>query len=179
MQSLIVAVDLPTKSRVIEASDQAPYAALALELDLALLRELSAQMDLDERSIDVGDAVAVGPCDDALLDAFGRLFGLVANPKAAKIVAPLITREIHYWLLCVQHGAMLRQLMRENAHGSRIALSIGTIKADYNQPLRVADLARSAGMSVSGFHEHFKAITATTPLQYQNNCALSQRGNYC
>ena len=33
-------------------------------------------------------------------------------------------------------------------------------------------LARRVGMSASSFHKHFKAITQTTPLQYQKEIRL-------
>ena len=34
------------------------------------------------------------------------------------------------------------------------------------------DLARELGMSVSGLHHHFKAVTAMSPLQYQKRLRL-------
>jgi AraC-like DNA-binding protein len=32
---------------------------------------------------------------------------------------------------------------------------------------RLPELARTAGMSATSFHQHFKAVTGTKPLQYQ------------
>jgi AraC-like DNA-binding protein len=169
-QSLIVSIDLPSQSRVVQASADTPYVALALELSLGLLRELAAVTGLAaDRE---GDAIAAGPADDALLDAMGRLFGLIGKPEAAQFLAPLIIREIHYHLLGIPHGGMLRHLLRQDGHASRIARSVAVIRRDFAAPLRVADLARIAGMSVSGFHDHFKAVTATTPLQFQKQLRL-------
>jgi AraC-like DNA-binding protein len=170
MQSLIVSIDLPTQSRVVQASAAAPYVALALELNLGLLRELAALTGLSMD--DEGDAISAGPADQDMVDAFGRLFGLVGNPQAAQVLAPLIIREIHYRLLGLPHGGMLRHLLQQDGHASRIARSIATIRRDVTAPLRVVDLARVAGMSVSGFHDHFKAVTATTPLQFQKQLRL-------
>lgn len=39
-------------------------------------------------------------------------------------------------------------------------------------PLRTAELAHGAAMSVSAFHRHFKAVTAMSPLQYQKQTRL-------
>ncbi len=36
----------------------------------------------------------------------------------------------------------------------------------------IPDLAQTVGMSSSSFHQHFKAITATTPLQYLKELRL-------
>lgn len=41
-------------------------------------------------------------------------------------------------------------------------------------PISVTDLAREVGMSASSFHEHFKAVTGTTPLQYQKALRLTE-----
>ena len=49
---------------------------------------------------------------------------------------------------------------------------LGHIRTDYAAPLRVPDLADMAGMSPSSFHEHFRAITASTPLQYIKDMRL-------
>ena len=48
------------------------------------------------------------------------------------------------------------------------------MKRDYASPLRVEELARTAGMSASSFHEHFKKVTALSPLQYQKQLRLQE-----
>jgi AraC-like DNA-binding protein len=40
--------------------------------------------------------------------------------------------------------------------------------------LRIDSLARELGMSVSGFHHHFKAVTAMSPLQFQKQLRLQE-----
>ena len=43
-----------------------------------------------------------------------------------------------------------------------------------DQPLVIEEVARELGMSVSGFHHHFKSVTAMTPLQYQKQIRLQE-----
>src|SRR6266487_2839922 len=62
--------------------------------------------------------------------------------------------------------------MSGRAH--RIARAIELLRKDYRKPLRVADLARQAGMSVSSFHHDFKAVTAMSPLQFQKQLRLQE-----
>jgi AraC-like DNA-binding protein len=38
--------------------------------------------------------------------------------------------------------------------------------------LRIDDIAQEVGMSVSGFHHHFKAVTGMSPLQFQKQHRL-------
>lgn len=171
-QSLIVSHDLPVTSRVTKASKHAPYVALILEIDMGVVRSLYDEVEdagFDERDV---QSLEVGGKDAALIDAMGRLFALADQPIEAKVVAPLVTREIHFRLMRAQHGGMLRRLLQRESHPSRIAKVIGRIRQDFAKPLVVADLAREAGMSTSSLHEHFKSITATTPLQYQKELRL-------
>ena len=46
------------------------------------------------------------------------------------------------------------------------------LRENFDKPLRIEDLARELGMSVSGFHAHFKAVTAISPLQFQKQLRL-------
>ena len=38
----------------------------------------------------------------------------------------------------------------------------------------IGDLASRCGMSISGFHQHFKEITQLSPLQYQKKLRLME-----
>ncbi len=67
---------------------------------------------------------------------------------------------------------MLRNLLSRNSHANRISKAIGSIRKSYRSALIVSDLAEAAGMSASSFHEHFKSIIGTTPLQYQKDLRL-------
>jgi AraC-like DNA-binding protein len=53
-----------------------------------------------------------------------------------------------------------------------VSKAIARIRSDYNMHIPVADLAATAGMSQSTFHEHFKTVTASSPLQYQKELRL-------
>lgn len=46
------------------------------------------------------------------------------------------------------------------------------MRSNYAQTLRVDHLAALAAMSPSSFHEHFKALTPITPLQFQKQLRL-------
>src|SRR3712207_1086366 len=47
-------------------------------------------------------------------------------------------------------------------------------REDFDRPLGVGDIAREAGMSVSGFHHHFKALTAMSHLQFRKRVRLHE-----
>jgi AraC-like DNA-binding protein len=77
-----------------------------------------------------------------------------------------IVREIVYRVLCGEQGDALRALANRNDHFTQIARVLRRIHADYAQPLSTNALARLAGMSVSVFHQNFKRVTDTSPIQY-------------
>src|SRR5690606_25472074 len=70
------------------------------------------------------------------------------------------------------HGEAIAQFAQAGSQMQRIAAAITRLKQDYHRPVRVEDLARAVGMSVSSFHAHFKTVTAMRPLQYQKRLRL-------
>lgn len=56
----------------------------------------------------------------------------------------------------------------------RIAKAISWLRANYSQPVAVEELAELVHMSASSFHEHFKAVTSMSPLQYQKTLRLQE-----
>ena len=171
-ESLIVSHTLPVVSRVTEASEQSPYVALVLQVDTGLVRSLYNEIGEAELGPNDARALDVGKTDAALIDAMSRLFDLVGRPKEAAVIAPLVLREIHFRLLLARHGSTLRQLLQRGSYADRIEKVIARIRESFHTPLTVAELSGIAGMSPSAFHEHFKALTATTPLQYQKDLRL-------
>jgi AraC-like DNA-binding protein len=120
-------------------------------------------------------AFDVSPLDAGLLDAVVRLVGLLDTPaEEARFLRPLITREIVFRLLRGEQGGRLRQITVLGGHAHRIAGAIERLREGFDQPLRVEGIAREAGMSVSGFHHHFKAVTAMSPLQFQKRLRLQK-----
>jgi AraC-like DNA-binding protein len=59
-------------------------------------------------------------------------------------------------------------------HAHRIVRAVKRLREDFSKPLRIEDVAREIGMSVSGFHAHFKAVTAMSPLQFQKRLRLQE-----
>lgn len=170
--TLIVSHTIPVDAAVIQASPDAPYAALALHLDLDLARSLQDEIGGTFESEDRPHSVNAAAADAALIDAFARLFQIARDPVEARALAPLVLKEIHFRLLRARHGGMLRQLLRLDSAASRISRTIALIRSNFKVPLAVTELAAESGMSTSAFHEHFKSVTATTPLQYQKDLRL-------
>src|SRR5258708_21858034 len=107
-QYLLATVEMPRVSQVLEASKERPYLSLRLELAPTVVGSvmveaghLSPPGHADVRAIDVS------PLDVNLLDAVVRLVRLLDSPAEARVLPPLITREIIYWPLVGEQRAPL------------------------------------------------------------------------
>jgi AraC-like DNA-binding protein len=172
---LLATMELPSAGRVLEASEERPYLSLRLELPPSLVGSVMVEAGQisPPRSSDVR-AINVSPLDVNLLDAAVRLVRLVASPNEAALLMPLITREIIYRLLMSQQGNRLRHLAMMGGYTPHITKAIQHIRQNFDQPLSIEELARELGISVSGLHHHFKAVTAMSPLQFQKQLRLQE-----
>jgi AraC-like DNA-binding protein len=174
LHSLLVSVDLPATSRVIEASSERPCLAVRIALDLAVVGDLLADNTPTDLPLSSERGLATGPVDPPLLDAVVRLVRLVDSPQDIKALAPLIEREIVYRVLTGPQGARLRQIAATGGPAYRIASAIRWLKEHYADPLRIESLARRVRMSPSAFHLHFRGVTAMSPLQFQKQLRLQE-----
>jgi AraC-like DNA-binding protein len=167
-ECLLVSHDMPVCSRITKA----PYLALVLEVDLATIRKLYEEVAESALDSERARAAITHRADPGLLDALRRYLALADSPADAKVLGPLISKEIHYRLLMAPFGGMLRSLIRHDSDASAIARAIGHLRGDIRASIAIPDLARRVGMSASSFHKHFRTITSTTPLQYQKELRL-------
>jgi len=173
---LLTTLALPTVNETLEASKERPYLSLRLELDPQLVSSVLVETGpyVPPRNTADMRAIDVSPLDVNLLDAVLRLIRLLDAPADATILLPMIEREIIYRLLIGDQGGRLRHLTVSGGNTSAIARAVQCIRQDYDKTLRIEQLAQELGMSVSGFHYHFKAATAISPLQFQKQLRLQE-----
>ncbi len=169
---LLVSHDLPVASKITQASARRPYQALIFTLDLSILRGLYEQVGEAVSTKDHATSLSASKADPAWTEPMMRYLELMNAPMDAQVLGPMILKEIHYRLLLSPIGGMLRNLLSVDSHASRVAKSIQWIRSRFREPLVVGELAQVAGMSQSSFHEHFKSVTGTTPLQYQKDLRM-------
>lgn len=165
---LLISHDLPVVSRIVET----PYLALLLDVNLDTLRGLYDEMGPSLREKTESKALEVQAATPPLLEALARYVAVAESPADARVLGPMLSKEVHYRLLTAPFGGMLRSLIRYDSAASAVANAIGHLRRRFREPLIVAELAREVGLSVSAFHRHFKAVTAASPLQYQKDLRL-------
>ena len=174
-QMIVFSVALPVAAQVTQASPSHPYLSLRLELDPHKIAELvlkvypSGLPPVQERS-----GVYLTPVDDCIVNAAVRLMECLAHPGDAELLGPLITEEILIRLLRSPIGIRVAQMGFAESSVQRIAKAISWLRENYSQPMKVEELAEMVHMSVSSFHEHFKAVASMSPLQYQKVLRLQE-----
>lgn len=174
-QYLAVSVPVPFTMET-DASEDAPLLALYLHLEFPLAAEL--MLEIDRHGSTASDAEPLSmmssPMDEAMHLCVQRLLQALAEPMEAAILGRQLLRELYYRILTGPQGAAMRAALAMRGRFGRIGKALQLIHASYAQALDVARLAESAGMSVPSFHNHFRVVTCTSPMQYLKSIRLHQ-----
>jgi AraC-like DNA-binding protein len=174
---LVVTVEVPVTGCVVAATPGAPYLGLTFGLDPSRIAELLLSLPParpEPAAAGGAAALATGTLDASVLDPLRRLVGLLDEPAAAPVLAPLIERELLFRLVSGEHGRLLRHLATADSRIAQIAAATAWIREHHAEPMRVEELARESAMSVTSFHRHFKAVTMLTPLAYRARIRLQE-----
>jgi AraC-like DNA-binding protein len=168
-------VELPVAAQIVRASQREPFLALKLDLHAYKIAELTLKVyphgvpgTRDSRG------VCVGQTTTAIIDAASRLVELMAHPTDAELLAPLVVDEILIRLLRSSIGPRVALIGQQESGVQRVAEAVSWVREHFAQPMVVDALADLVHMSVSSFHQHFKAVTSMSPLQYQKVLRLHE-----
>ncbi|CAN5453682.1 AraC family transcriptional regulator [soil metagenome] len=175
----VTAISMPFECETI-ASEADPLLAITINIELPVLRELVLQMDTKPRRDRVTEATYATPLTADILDPLERLMAILApaseNSQEAlcdlKVLGSQILREIYYGVLKGPQGHALYSLAARHGHLSDMNSVLEYIHDKFAGEISVDDLARSLNMSSTMFHQHFKELTATSPLQYVKSLRL-------
>jgi AraC-like DNA-binding protein len=171
---LVLTVPLPFECDT-EVAEDGPFLGILIRVELTLLSELLMKMEVGGRPALVGSretVVTATPVDSGLSDATIRLLECMLSPLDANVLGPQIVREILYRVLRGRQGGALQELLLLDGARMRMHRVLHRMHSEYAKPLEVSALAADVGMSVSALHHHFKALTATSPLQYLKTLRL-------
>ena len=162
---LVVTSPLPMLCQTL-ATPRTPVLSLMVDVDLDILRELL--LAADDRPLATPHrtqrSVYRAPLVPALEDAGRRLLEHLRSDRCTRALARQTVRELLFHVLEGPYGDALRAL----AHGptGELGRVMRYLAAHFAERITIEELARQAHMSVPTFHHHFKAMTATSPLQY-------------
>ncbi len=170
----VVSLDLPVTFCVTQASEEAPYLAVAMALKPELIASILLEEGPSDRISEETPAIGVSQAPPELLDPLIRLLRLLDRPADIPMLAPMIEREIIWRLLSGDQGGSVRQIGLADSRLSKISHAIRWIREHFVEAFRIEELAEQAAMSPTSFHRHFRAVTTMSPLQYQKQIRLQE-----
>lgn len=172
---LTASVHLPIRGQVVEASPEAPYLSMQLQLDMMeILGVIQSSGQAGKAKRESGRGLVISRMSGSLHDAVLRLVRLLDSPQDIPVLASGVIREIIYRVLQDEQNAVLKQFALLGSQAQRIAKVIERLNCEYAQPLRVEELAEEARMSTSSFYSYFKEVTGMSPIQYQKQLRLQE-----
>jgi AraC-like DNA-binding protein len=171
-QYLIFSVDLPLSAHIIEATEEGPFLGLGLTLKPDAIASLLLEVGAAPTNKAGQRGIAVSDLTTDLLDPVVRLLRLLEHPRDIPVLSQAIEREVLWRLVNGAQGAMVRQLGLADSRMTQIGRAIRWIRSHYTESIRIEDLAKVAGMSVTSFHRHFRSVTSLSPLQFQRHLRL-------
>jgi AraC-like DNA-binding protein len=171
---LVLPVPMPAECET-EASLEEPMLLLAIDVEPTMVGEMLLEMDeLPPTTGPTPRGISSTPMTEELGEAVCRLLECLKSPRDSRMLGRQMVREIVYRVLLGEQGGSLRALASRDDHFARIARVLKHVHAEYSSPLTVEGLAKKAGMSVAAFHQYFKLVTASSPLQYLKRIRLDQ-----
>jgi len=170
--SIILTNRSPATTEIQAASIAEPCVALLIEVDLSMVSVLVT--DMEAAKCTATNLQTTPSTNEELATCALQLMRLALNPSSLGVLLNPLMREMHYWILAGRHGTTIRNLSRPDNTIRRVARAISVIRNEFSKSLPIEHLAAVAGMSSSAFHQHFRAATSMTPLQYQKHIRLTE-----
>ncbi|OOF65765.1 AraC family transcriptional regulator [Rodentibacter sp. Ppn85] len=168
-------VNVPMCGEIKHATVNEPFLVMSMKIDIPTVQKiLLEQTALSISKNENKEGFGRWELDQNLELAFERLLLLHENPKDINFLAPLIQQEIYYRLLTGEQGKKLKQMTSIDSNMHKIARATEYLRKHFQEFITIDSLAALCGMSVSGFHSHFKKITTMSPLQYQKSLRLME-----
>lgn len=172
---VVYAAEIPITVKITKASPEEPYFCLMIPLHPQQLNTLVMKVFPNGvpktnkvRSVYIGDN------DFKIIKSAIRLLELIEQQDCTELLVPLAIDEILIRLLHSSVGPAIAQIGIADSHAEKVTKAITWLKNNYAEPIKMEELAKITGMSISSFHTHFKAITSMSPLQFQKTVRLQE-----
>lgn len=165
---LAISGDRPFRTEILEASPAKPFLSFGLQLDPALVRQVSSDI-VSERettafsrsrpTVEQGHGGFVSALDRDIMDAILRFLRALETGADRRVLAPTYLKEIVYRALqAEQYTRLVERAARESANNP-VSAVIAYVNEHIAEPLSVSDLAERAVMSPSAFSHLFRDVT--------------------
>ena len=179
---LVLASHLHFQAEILEATLGRPFLSLVLQIDPALVRQVSSDM-LERRTTvfrprEAAAVSAAQACvsalDQDLLGVVLRFLRAVKDTADRRVLAPLYLQELVYWVLQREQYARLLALAAAESASNPVSALLEYVRAHLSEPLTVADMADLVRLSPSAFAHLFRDVTGRSPYQFVKEMRLDR-----
>ncbi len=177
---MVAAVPLPLE-RAIVLERNKPLLSLTIDLSIPVLAQIIQQLGkapAPQSAAASTSGLYTTALTPEITDILGRLLRVLQSEEQSRILGEGIYRELLYTLLKTEHAGALIGLTIKNSNIWKIETALREIHQHYQKAHQIDDLAKMVSMSSSSFHQVFKEVTATSPLQYIKKIRLDRAKSY-
>ena len=179
---LVLGSHLHFQAEILEASVSRPFLSFVLQIDPALVRQVSSDM-LERRTTAFRsrDARAqptqpgcVSALDQDLLGVVLRFLRAVGTGTDGRVLAPLYLQEMVYRVLQREQYARLLSLAAAESASNPVSAVLEYVRSHLSELLTVADMADLVRLSPSAFAHLFRDVTGRSPYQFVKEMRLDR-----
>lgn len=148
---------------------------MAIDLNLTRLSQVVAEVGpapFDNSSDPEHPALITHRMDRALTDVLVRVLDASQDDTAWRVLSEGLLRELYFRLIQGPAGPSLRERVASVGSSRQVAAAIGYIERNVTNAVSTHSIAKAAGVSVSGLHAKFRAVTGRTPMQFLKRLRL-------
>lgn len=175
---LVVGVPLPLECEAL-ADNQRPLLELSISVDQAMLQRMVNKLEyMEHQSTSKLGQGLLGldsvHMNETMIDVCLRLVKALCHPLEAEMMGTLLYEELIFRALTSEKGHVLFDLAHHEGAYAKVAKALNRVHSSYQELLTVQDLADEENMSISAFHQAFRAVTLESPLQYIKKVRLNK-----
>jgi AraC-like DNA-binding protein len=174
---LVVPAVVPFECETV-ATPEEPFLSVTVGIDYLVVREildtLGSGADADADGTGRHAGAFLDTMTEPMQNAMLRLLQSLESREEALILGRQAVREIYYRVLAGRQGHILASAARGESAYARVVSALRVMHDSYSTQLDVTALAETANMSVRSFHDHFKAATSLSPVQYLKRIRLEK-----
>jgi AraC-like DNA-binding protein len=179
---LVLGSHLHFQAEILEASIGRPFLSLVLQIDPAVVRQVSSDM-LERRmtvfrsceaEAQLAKQAFVTALDQELLGAVLRFLRAERTGADRRVLAPLYLQEMVYRVLQREQYARLLALAAAESASNPVSAVLEHVRGHLSEPLTVADMADLVSLSPSAFAHLFRDVTGRSPYQFLKEMRLDR-----
>lgn len=179
---LVLSSHLHFQAQILEASARKPFLSFVLQVDPAVVRQVSTDM-IDRRAAAGFPPAKIAPVpakgmvsalDPELMGVVIRFLQSLDIGADRRVLTPIYLQEIVYRVLQREQFSRMLYIAAKQAGANPVAAALTYIREHYSEPVTVNDMAEKVNLSPSSFSHLFREVTGSSPYQFLKEIRLDR-----